>query len=70
MFPQVLSLSAVSSGVLDMTTDFAPLLTSMVVGLCLCVLGLTFAIGVHDIREAQRKAEHPAAEPGSLPKAA
>jgi hypothetical protein len=70
MFPQVLSLSAVSSGILDMTADFAPLLTSMVVGLCLCVLGLAVAVGVHDTREAQRKAAHPAAEPGSLPKAA
>jgi hypothetical protein len=70
MFPQVLSLSAVPTGILDMTTDFAPLLMSMVVGLGLCVLGLAFAIGVHDTREAQRKAAHTAAEPGPLPKAA
>jgi len=41
-------LSAVPSGVVDMTTDFAPLFVGMVVGLGFCVLGLVVAIGIHD----------------------
>ena len=50
-------LAAVPNGVLDMTADFTPLFVGMVVGLGLCVLGLAFAIGVHDTRRAQRKAK-------------
>jgi len=41
-------LSALPSGVLDMTTDFAPLFMGLVVGVGICILGLAFAIGVHD----------------------
>jgi len=60
-------LSVVPSGVLDMTADFAPLLVGMVVGLGLCVLGLVFAIGVHDTWWAQRKAKKTADRPARLP---
>ncbi len=69
-YPYALSLSAVPSGVLDMTADFAPLFIGMVVGLGLCVLGLAFTIGVHDTRKAQHEAEKAAASPAPLPKAA
>ncbi|HEV8714341.1 MAG TPA: hypothetical protein VGX03_16130 [Candidatus Binatia bacterium] len=48
-------LSVVPSGVLDMTADFAPLFVGLVVGLGLCVLGLVFAIGIHDTWWAPRK---------------
>ena len=57
MFPHPLSLSAIPTGTLDMTADFAPLFLGMVVGLGLCILGLAFAIGVHDTWWAQRKAK-------------
>jgi hypothetical protein len=71
MFAHVLSLSsAIPSGVLDMTTDFAPLLLGMVVGLGLCILGLAFAIGVHDTRQAERKAQLTTDGLAPLPKAA
>jgi len=49
-------LSPVCGGVLDMTADFAPLFVGMVVGLGVSILGLVFAIGVHDTRWARRKA--------------
>lgn len=45
--------SATAAG-LDLTTDFAPLFVGVVVGLGLCVLGLTFAIGVHAPRWDKR----------------
>ena len=64
-------LSAVPSGVLDMTVDFTPLLVGMVVGMGLCVLALAFTIGVHDVREAKRNAQQVVTEPQpSFPKAA
>ncbi|MBI3302211.1 MAG: hypothetical protein HYZ72_09085 [Deltaproteobacteria bacterium] len=69
-YPYALSLSAVPSGVLDMTADFAPLFIGMVVGLGLCVLGLAFTIGVHDTRKAQRKAQQATDGLAALPKAA
>jgi hypothetical protein len=53
-----------------MTADLAPLLTGMWVILGLCILGITFAIGVHDTWQAQRKVEETTTEPVALPKAA
>lgn len=73
MVLQPLLLSAVPSGVLDMTADFAPLFVGLVVVLGLCVLGLAFTIGVHDTRWTQRKAKKitaPQAPWPDLPKAA
>ena len=70
MFSHVLSLSAaVPNGVLDMTTDLAPLLSGLVV-VGLGVLALAFAIGFHDTRKAQRKAEETVETSAPLPKAA
>ena len=60
-------LAAVPNGVLDMTADFAPLFVGMVVVLGLCVLGLAFAIGVHDTRWTQRTAKQTAERPAPLP---
>lgn len=67
MFVQSPLLSAVPSGVLDMTADFAPLFVGMVVGLGLCVLGLAFAIGVYDTRWTQRTAKRTAERPSPFP---
>lgn len=55
MFVQPPALSAVSTGIMDLTYDFAPLFLGLVVGLCLCVLALAFAIGVHDTQELSRQ---------------
>jgi hypothetical protein len=52
--------SATAAG-LDMTADFAPLFVGLVVVLGLCVLGLVFAIGVHDTwwdKRTEKKAPH------------
>lgn len=60
MFTPPALLSAVPTGVVDMTADFAPLFLGLVVGVCGGVLALAFAIGVHDIRrsrEAARKSQ-------------
>ena len=46
MFVSPPVLSAVSAGVVEY--DFAPLFLGLVVGLCICVLMLAFAIGIHD----------------------
>jgi hypothetical protein len=67
MFAQSPLLSAIPSGVLDMTADFAPLFVGMVVGLGLCVLGLAFAIGVHDTWWTERMAKKTADHPAPLP---
>ncbi len=69
-YPYALSLSAIPTGTLDMTADFAPLFVGMVVVLGLCVLGLAFTIGIHDTWWVRRKAETPIVTPASLPKAA
>lgn len=66
----LLSLSGVPYGVLDMTTDLAPLLVGLVVVLGLSFLGIVFAIGVHDTREAQRRATQLPQEEPTLPRAA
>ncbi len=63
-------LSAVPSGVVDMTADFAPLFVGMVVGIGLCILALAFTIGVHDTWDAKRAAKQVTAPEPSLPKAA
>jgi hypothetical protein len=60
-------LSVVPSGVLDMTADFTLLFVGMVVGLGLCVLGLVFAIGVHDTWWTQRMAKRPINHPFPAP---
>jgi hypothetical protein len=65
-----LSLSGVPQGVLDMTADFAPLLVGLVVLLGLSILGIAFAIGVHDTREARQQAQRPMEDVATLPKAA
>lgn len=43
--------SVVATGVVEY--DFAPLFLGLVVGLCLCVLVLAVAIGIHDARISQ-----------------
>ncbi len=73
MVLQPLLLSAVPSGVLDMTAGFAPLFVGLVVVLGLCVLGLVAAIGVHDSWWEKRKAKKvtaPQTPWSDLPKAA
>jgi len=69
MFPSVLSLG-VPNVALDMTADFAPLFVGLVVTICLGVLALAFAIGVHDTQEAQQKAARITDTLTSLPRAA
>lgn len=69
MFPYTLSFAGVPHGVLDMTTDFAPLLIGMV-GLSLSILGLVVAIGIHDSWRTSRKETQPVEGPTPLPKAA
>ena len=69
MFPS-LSHADVSSYVLNMTTDFTPLFVGLVVLLGLSVLGIAFAIGVHDTREVQQQMQHEHEEEPTLPKAA
>ena len=64
-----LSLSGVPQSGLDMTADFTPLFVGLVVVLGLSLLGIAFAIGVHDTRKAQsQKPKYE--ECGALPKAA
>jgi hypothetical protein len=65
MFMSPALFSAVPTGVVDMTADFAPLFGGLVVGVCLGVLAL--AIGVHDTRYLQEKAKKPRDYPARLP---
>jgi hypothetical protein len=67
MFVQPSLLSAVPSGVMDTTTDFAPLFVGLVVVLGLSMLGLAFAIGVHDTRWAQRTGKKDSAQSAPAP---
>jgi len=53
MVGQLPLLAALPTSVLDMTTDFAPLLVGLWVVLGLCVLGLTAAIALHDTQETK-----------------
>ena len=64
-----LSLSGVPQSGLDMTTDLTSLLIGLVVVLGLSLLGIAFAIGVHDTREARSQKPN-YEESGALPKAA
>jgi hypothetical protein len=43
--------SVVATGVVEY--DFAPLFLGLIVGVCLCVLMLAVAIGIHDTRKSQ-----------------
>lgn len=69
MFPHAFS-SGVPAAILDMTTDFTPLLVGMVLLLSFCVLAFAFAIGVHDTREAQHQNKQDVTDPREFPKAA
>jgi len=51
MFMSPPVLSAVPTGVVEY--DFAPLFLGLIIGLCLCVLVLAIAIGLHDTRKSQ-----------------
>jgi hypothetical protein len=71
MFSHALSLSAaISNGVLDMTTDFAPLFIGLVVGLGLSVLGMVASIAAYDIRQARQQTRQETDTLAPLPKAA
>lgn len=65
-----LSLSGVPNMMLDMTADFAPLFVGLVVLLGFSVLGIAFAIGIHDTREAQQQTKLTQHDSVTLPKAA
>ena len=65
-----LSHAAVSSYVLNMTADFTPLFVGLVVLLGLSVLGIAFAIGVHDTREEHQQMRPEGEVLPTLPKAA
>ena len=67
MITQAPLLSVLPTSVRDMTTDLTPLLIGLVLGLCLSVLGLAFAIGVYDSRWSQRRAQGDATYRESLP---
>jgi hypothetical protein len=53
-----------------MTAEFIPLFVGLVVMLGLSLLGITFAIGVHDTREASKQEQRSTDEISALPKAA
>ena len=65
-----LSHAAVPSYVLNLTTDFTPLFVGIVVLLGLSVLGIAFAIGVHDAREENQRMHSEGEALPPLPKAA
>jgi hypothetical protein len=67
-----LLLAALPQAGLNMTTDFAPLFVGLVVGLCLCVLALAFALGVYDTCWSPRQGKPSQAPPtlSELPDAA
>jgi hypothetical protein len=67
MFVQPPTFSAVPTGMVDLTYDFAPLFLGLVVGLCLCVLALAFVIGMHDTWWLSRKSQQPPERPASVP---
>ena len=69
MFP-LLSSSGAPSYVLNMTADFTPLFVGLVVLLGLSMLGIAFAIGVHDIREEHQQMHAEGERLPTLPKAA
>ena len=65
MFVQPPTFSAVPTGMVDLTYDFAPLFLGLVIGLCLCVLALAFVIGAHDSGMLSRQGKQPTACPVS-----
>jgi hypothetical protein len=67
MFMSPAFLSAVPTGVVDMTEDFAPLLLGLIVGVCLGVLALAFAIGVYDTRYSRRRIKKSRDCPAQVP---
>jgi hypothetical protein len=67
MITQPPLLCVLPTSVLDRTTDFTPLFIGLVLGLCLSVLGLAFAIGVYDSWWSQRRAQGDATYRESLP---
>jgi hypothetical protein len=67
MFVQPPSFSAVPTGVVDLTYDFAPLFLGLIVGLCLCVLALAFVIGAHAAWQLSRQSKQPPERPASVP---
>ncbi|MGE0683263.1 MAG: hypothetical protein AB7P69_20485 [Candidatus Binatia bacterium] len=69
MFP-LLSSSGAPSYVLNMTADFTPLFTGLVVILGLSLLGIAFVIGAHDIREKKQHMHAQEDRFPTLPKAA
>jgi hypothetical protein len=73
MFWQVLSLSGFPNGLssrLNMTADFAPLFTGMIIGVGFFILGLAVALAIHDTWWTQQKAKKITDEPVPLLKAA
>lgn len=54
--------AALPTAVLDMTTDFTPLLMGMVIGLFLCALAIAVLIGVHDSWRLPQPTIPPAAQ--------
>jgi len=52
--------AALPSAVLDITTNFMPLLAGLIVGLCCSVLALAFVIGVYDCWWMQESTQQPA----------
>ena len=67
MFMSPALLSAVPTGVVDMTADFAPLFVGLVVGVCVGVLALAFAIGMYDIHHSQEATRKPQKCPARVP---
>ncbi len=61
MFVHLSTLSAVPTGVVDVTQDFTSLLLGLVVGLCLCVLAVAIMIGVYDSWWSIRQ-KHPSSQ--------
>lgn len=67
MLVQPPSFSAVPTGVVDLTYDFAPLFLGLIVGLCLCVLALALVIGIHDTWRLSRQSAQPSERSAPVP---
>ena len=64
MLQQPPLLAALPGAVVDMTTDFTPLLMGLVVGVCLGVLAVALLIGLYD-RGWLAQPRQPATEPSA-----